>query len=85
MAMMAAQAPLMMMNPMSMFGFNPMNYSSALENAGYPAKRFQQMDVSGNNNLNSINTLNAMQLANQNQENREGKNFISKNFNNAKQ
>jgi len=25
MAMMAAQAPLMMMNPMSMFGFNPMN------------------------------------------------------------
>jgi len=35
---MAAQAPLMMANPMSMFGFNPMNYSAALENAGFPAK-----------------------------------------------
>jgi len=44
MAMMAAQAPLMMMNPMSMFGFNPMNYSSALENAGFPAKRFNQIN-----------------------------------------
>jgi len=42
MAVMAAQAPMMMANPMSMFGFNPMNYSSALENAGFPAKRFSQ-------------------------------------------
>jgi len=44
MAVMAAQAPLMMANPMSMFGFNPTNYSAALENAGFPAK-FTQMDT----------------------------------------
>lgn len=60
--MMAAQAPLMMMNPMSMFGFNPMNYSAALENAGFPAKFSQVQNGANNNTINPLTSLNPLNV-----------------------
>lgn len=61
MAIMAAQAPLAMANPMAMFGFNPANYSAALEASGFPSKRFNQLNkdilpksISNNNKQNSL-------------------------------